>query len=90
MEIKFIAFYCNEGIRRLHVSQMDSLKEKCGRMNLYEQFMPEKEETPARTATGCHPTRRNQLTVIRWLIIHQWLGIQPEYHAVVDKTPAWG
>lgn len=46
MEIKFIAFYCNEGIRRLHVSQMDSLKEKCGRMNLCEQFMPEKEETP--------------------------------------------
>lgn len=37
-----IAFYSNGGIRRLHVPQMGSLKEKWG---ITKWFMPEKDET---------------------------------------------
>lgn len=74
MGVKFIAFLCNEVIRRLHAPQMDTLKGKCGRRNPCEQFMPEKEETPPDWKQAAIQQDISYLIVIRWLIIRHGMG----------------
>lgn len=80
-----IAFYSNGGIRRLHVPQMGSLKEKWG---ITKWFMPEKDET----LSGWKQATIRQDDISKLSVGWQplWFGIQAVHCAAAHETPAWG
>lgn len=79
-----IASYSNEGIRRLHLPRMGSLKEKWG----INDLCPRKNR-PYQAGNRLPP---NRMMLASYQVGDSplWFGIQAVHCAAADEAPAWG